>query len=196
MEIEKAREYILSKLENELKPNLYYHSINHTLDVCEAALRIGKMEKVKQEDLLLIETAALFHDSGIMKVYKGHELASIDLIRQVLPDFDYSKKHLEKIEKMIIATQLPQKPPDKLSEILCDADLDYLGRDDFYINALCLYREWYELGIRMTLKEWYELQITFLSNHTYFTDSALSLRQEKKYFHLNQIKELLNKEID
>jgi hypothetical protein len=93
---------------------------------------------------------------------------------------------------MILATKLPQKPGDKLSEILCDADLDYLGRDDFYINALKLYREWNELGIIMSLKEWYHLQVDFLKSHTYFTDTAIKRRQKKKNFHLNQVKELLN----
>lgn len=190
MEIEKVRNYVLPKLKIELKPNLYYHGIDHTLDVCNAAINIGENEGCTKQELVLVETAALFHDTGILKIYKGHEYASVELAKSVLPEMGFSKENIEQIEKMIMATQLPQKPQDKLSEILCDADLDYLGRGDFYINALCLYREWDELGIKMSLKEWYELQINFLSNHTYFTETSFKLRHEKKIYHLNQIKEI------
>ncbi len=192
MDIEKARQYILKKLEDELDKTLYYHSIDHTIDVCSSALSIAREENVHPTDMALLETAALYHDSGITVIYKGHEMASAKIAREVLPGFGYSNQDIKKIEKMIIATQLPQKPVDKLSEILCDADLDYLGRDDFYINALKLYREWNELGIKMSLKEWYQLQVDFLKSHTYFTDTTIKRRQKKKNFHLNQVKELLN----
>lgn len=192
MDIEKARQYILKKLEDELDKTLYYHSIDHTIDVCSSALSIAREENVHPTDMALLETAALYHDSGITVIYKGHELASAKIAREVLPGFGYNNQDIKKIEKMIIATQLPQKPGDKLSEILCDADLDYLGRDDFYINALRLYREWNELGIKMSLKEWYQLQVDFLKSHTYFTDTTINRRQKKKNFHLNQVKELLN----
>ena len=30
------------------------------------------------------------------------------------------------------ATKIPQTPLTKLEEIICDADLDYLGREDFF----------------------------------------------------------------
>lgn len=192
MDLEKARAYIDKKLEEELDKTLHYHSIEHTADVCSSALSIARAEEINHTDMALLETAALYHDSGITVIYKGHEMASAKIAREVLPGFGYSNQDIKKIEKMILSTSLPQKPGDKLSEILCDADLDYLGRDDFYINALKLYREWDELGIKMSLKEWYQLQVDFLKSHTYFTDTAIKRRQKKKNFHLNQVKELLN----
>ena len=81
-----------------------------------------------------------------------------------------------------------QRPEDLLSEMLCDADLDYLGTDNFYVNAFKLYREWSELGNVMNLKQWFELQIKFLSNHQYFTKTAIKLREKQKKHHLEQIK--------
>jgi hypothetical protein len=33
--------------------------------------------------------------------------------------------------KLIHVTEIPHKPLNHLQEIICDADLDYLGRNDF-----------------------------------------------------------------
>jgi hypothetical protein len=93
---------------------------------------------------------------------------------------------------MIITTKLPQSANTYLDKILCDSDLDYLGREDFFMIAHQLQYEWNILNIRRTtLREWYELQIMFLGNHKFFTASAQRLRNVKKADNLNQVKELV-----
>lgn len=192
MNLIKAKDYIINKLKNELDSKFFYHGLHHTLDVTEAALRLANMENLDEHSTALLHTAALYHDSGILKVYKGHEIASAELVLEVLPLFDYKENEIKTIIEIILATQLPQKPKNILEQIICDADLDYLGRDDFYVNAMNLYREWTHHGVQMSLKEWYLLQVEFMQNHKYFTASSIKLRQEQKMLHLAQLKELLN----
>jgi uncharacterized protein len=79
-----------------------------------------------------------------------------------------------------------------LEEILADADLDYLGRDDFFIIGETLYREFKTLGIVNNEEEWNQLQVRFLENHHYFTKTSVNLRQAKKEEHLKQVKAKLN----
>lgn len=190
MNLEEARSYILERLSTELNPNLFYHTLEHTLDVLEAAMRIAKKENITGDETLLIKTAALYHDSGMLVTYDGHESASVDIACSVLPGFGYSANQIEAVKGMIMATKLPQNPHNKLEEILCDADLDYLGRDDFFMISHRLKQEWHVRGHQQSLKEWYHGQIAFLSNHVYFTDSAIQLRRPKKIDNLNQIKAL------
>ena len=93
---------------------------------------------------------------------------------------------------MIVTTKLPQSASTFLEKILCYADLDYLGREDFFMIAHQLKYEWNIMNIRhTTLREWYELQIIFLENHQFFTKSARKLREEKKAENLKQVKELV-----
>jgi hypothetical protein len=75
---------------------------------------------------------------------------------------------------------------------MCDADLDYLGRDDFHEIADLLRRELREHGKLDSDKQWDEIQIKFLEQHTYFTQSAINLRQVKKLHHIEEIKLKLN----
>ena len=187
-----ARDFIIKKLVDELEPDLTYHSIDHTLDVLNSATQLAELENINEHDRIILETAALFHDSGMLKTYLGHEDASVEIAHEYLPGFAYTEKDIKMISDMIITTKLPQSANSYLERILCDADLDYLGREDFFMIAHRLQYEWNTLNIRKTtLREWYELQIAFLENHHFFTKSARMLRDEKKAENLKQIKELV-----
>lgn len=191
MDIIASKDFFLDKLQRELSPDLYYHSIYHTLDVHDAAVKIAEMENVNGHDLLLLRTAAYLHDSGLTNTYSGHEEASVKIAKQYLPKFGYDKQEIEAVSSMILTTKLPQCAETKLEQILCDADLDYLGRDDFFMIAHKLRCEWNKYLKYTTLKEWYYIQIKFLEEHTYFTESARKLRCGKKQENLSQIKELM-----
>jgi uncharacterized membrane-anchored protein YitT (DUF2179 family)/predicted metal-dependent HD superfamily phosphohydrolase len=173
MRFEEARIFLLNKLENELPPNLNYHNIHHTREVLAASEELAVMENISGDDLTLLKTAALFHDSGYLSVYEGHEDASCELATSFLPDFDYSAENVREICQLIKATRMPQTPLDKRAQILCDADLYYLGTNDYTENAENLFLEMQQVGIIKHRPEWNDRQIKFLEDHKYFTSSAI-----------------------
>jgi hypothetical protein len=188
MNYEKARLFIIEKLSLELPSNLYYHSVGHTIDVCDAVEKIGIMEGIKGEELILLKTAALYHDTGFLFQYLKNEPAGVRLARTTLTQFGFTDQHLDVIEEIIMATQIPQRSKCLLEEIMCDADLDYLGRADFHPIADGLKRELMDRGIVNSEKHWDEIQISFLGKHSYFTLSAKKLRDEKKMQNLIEVK--------
>ncbi|MCF8233090.1 MAG: HD domain-containing protein [Bacteroidales bacterium] len=196
MDYELAKEYIVKRLEKELSPSLYYHSLSHIFDVYESATRLADMEDVSHHDLRLLQTAAFYHDAGMLVTYEGHEQASTEIVNEALPFYNYTPRDIERINQMIMATKLPQNAHQKLEKIICDADLDYLGREDFFLIAHRLRLEWMERGTKNTLRQWYEGQIKFLEEHRYFTESAKKLRLQKKMENLQEIRELFNHTIE
>lgn len=192
MDFEGAKNYILNALKHDLKPDLYYHDIGHTCDVLNSAQRIARLENVSESEAVLLKTAALYHDSGMLRAYTDHEEEACQIVAEVLPGFGYTKEQIGRICKMIMTTKLPQSASQKLEMIICDADLDYLGREDFFMISHRLKFEWNIQGVNVTtLKQWYELQVRFLENHTYFTKAAIETRNEGKQKNLEQIKALL-----
>jgi uncharacterized protein len=190
MELARAEQFILDKLQKELPEYLYYHSFSHTQDVLAAALRIAEDEGVKGEDGMLLRTAALYHDAGFIIQNKDHEEIGCDIARKTLPNFDYTDDAIRIICGMIMATKIPQSPGNLLEEIICDADLDYLGREDFWTISNNLYKELNNFN-QLNKEEWYKLQIIFFEQHYYFTPSVIKLRTQKKKEHLKRIKQLL-----
>ncbi len=187
----KAEKYIVDRLEKELPDNLHYHDIRHTLDVCAAVERIALMEGVEGDNIFLLKTAALYHDAGFVKQYANNEEIGADLAKKVLPRFGYSDEQIEVIHQLINATKVPQQPKNHLEQIICDADLDYLGGNEFYPIAEKLKRELMERNFISSDKQWDELQIKFLEAHHYFTKTAIELRQANKQLRIEEIKERL-----
>ena len=89
---------------------------------------------------------------------------------------------------MIRATRIPQSPKTHLERILADADLDYLGRDDFFEVGDRLFTELHLLGKIASKAEWDKLQLEFMQDHSYFTKTAINLRQDKKAANIAQIR--------
>jgi exopolyphosphatase/pppGpp-phosphohydrolase len=188
------QELILDKLERELPGNLYYHNVKHTVDVVTQAELIGLGEGVTDEELLILKTAALFHDTGHMASYDNHEYFSTLVAREILSDYTYTHSQIESICNLILCTKLPPKPKSKLEAIMCDADLDYLGRSDMIPVSNSLYLELKERSMIRSLNEWNNLQMRFISGHQYFTDTARKLREVNKQSQIARIRDLLVEE--
>jgi uncharacterized protein len=188
MDPEAAQAYILDRLKKELPGDRTYHSLAHTLDVYASAIEIAGKEGVHGEDLVLLKVAALYHDAGFVEQGIHHEEVGCGLVRAVLPGFGFGAGQTERVCAMIMSTRIPQAPRDKLARILCDADLDYLGREDFVLIGNMLFAEMVAYGVLRTEREWNELQIRFLERHRYFTRTNRELREPVKQQNLAAVR--------
>jgi len=184
-----VKEYVRERLEKELDPRLCYHDIRHTLDdVLPATARLAEREDIGGEDLNLLLTGALFHDIGYMEQYDNNEPIAVQMAEDTLPGFGYTPNQIEVVSRIILATRMPQKPSDLLEEIMCDADLDSLGRNDFFILSMKLHKELCTFSRYISVEEWPRLQLAYLESHTYFTNAAKTLRNEFKRKNIEELR--------
>lgn len=187
-----ALSYALERLEKELPEYLFYHGKHHTIDVLDAAEKIANFEGVEdEEEITLLKSACLFHDIGFTISGQDHEERGCEIVEEILPDLNYNPDQINRIKGMIMATKIPQSPNNKLEQIICDADLDYLGRDDFFSIGDTLFQELKHLGVVSDQDAWNNLQVKFLTAHSYFTNWGRNKRQVKKDEHLQQVEDLL-----
>ncbi|HNR40897.1 MAG TPA: adenylate/guanylate cyclase domain-containing protein [Bacteroidales bacterium] len=186
------QEMILDKLERELPPFLFYHNVKHTVDVVTEVELIGWAEGCSDEEILLLKTAALFHDAGHIVSYDEHEMHSARMAEEILPRYNYTSAQIERICSIIMATRLPPEPADLLEEIICDSDLDYLGRSDFIPVSNMLFEELRARNKMTEINEWNKLQVKFISGHQYFTRTARSLREVNKQLQIERIRSLIH----
>lgn len=191
MNFHAAKAFILDKLERELSHQLYYHGVHHTLDVLYTIEELCYLEKVSPYEELLLKTAALFHDSGFIVSNKEHERLSCQIARENLPGYGYTAVEIERICGMIMATRIPQSPKDYLETIICDADLDYLGRDDFYDIGSTLFEELKAYDILHSEEAWNRVQVSFLEKHAFFTQTNRKRRAPKKQRYLEELREVV-----
>lgn len=187
-----AEKAILQRLESGLPKTLLYHNLDHIRDVVNAAERIGPTENLSVEEMRLLRIAAWLHDAGLTISLSDHEQRGCLLARQLLPNYGFSELQVESVCGMILATKIPQSPKTPSERVLCDADLDYLGRDDFFEVGRRLFDELVLLGKLANETEWNRLQQQFLGKHHYHTAWAKANREPVKNIHLQQLSDPLN----
>ncbi|MGA2408167.1 MAG: adenylate/guanylate cyclase domain-containing protein [Bacteroidales bacterium] len=185
------QEIILDKLEMDLPGYLFYHNVKHTVDVVTEVELIGWGEGCSDEEILLLKTAALFHDAGHIIAYDDHEFYGTQITMEMLPKFNYSPDQIERICSLIMSTKLPPKPTNLLENIICDSDLDYLGRSDFIPVSNTLFEELKAQNKMGSLNDWNKIQVKFISGHQYFTKTARSLREVNKQLQIERIQTLI-----
>lgn len=188
------QEIVLDRLERELPPYLHYHNVKHTVDVVTEVELIGWGEGISDEEILLLKTAALFHDFGHIIDFDTHEYQGTVLAKEILPAYGYNDEQIEIISKTIMSTKLPPQPVTLLEKIICDSDLDYLGRSDMVPVSNTLYEELKEQNKIGSLNDWNKIQVMFISHHQYFTDTARNLREVNKQQQIERIKSLIIEE--
>ncbi len=188
------QEVILDKLERELPDQLFYHNVKHTVDVVTEVELIGWAEGCSEEEILILKTAGLFHDVGHTVSYDDHEYQGALMAREMLPEYGYTDEQIDRICQIILSTQLPPRPTNLLEEIICDSDLDYLGRSDFIPVSNTLFEEMKARNKIAKLNDWNKLQVKFISRHQYFTSTARSLREVNKQLQIERIQSLITEE--
>lgn len=187
--------YALNRMRTELPPKLSYHNVMHTEgDVLPAVVRLAKLSNLPEPDMHLLEVGAAFHDIGQIKTSLGHEQVGVEIMSDVLPRFGFGPMEIERVTGMIMATAMPQTPLNQEQELLCDADLDSLGREDFFPVSKALWRERAACGMVIPWQTWLMVQLQFLQSHTYFSAAAQALRNDGKQKNIELLERLIRGE--
>jgi len=169
-------ESVVKRLRLDLNVKYLYHDCRHTEDVIRQCQEIAYRESVGVDDLALLKLAALYHDLGFLVQRANHEAAGAEIFLNEAAVSEMTVEDKEHVARLIMVTKIPQQPKTLLESIICDADLDYLGREDFPAIAEFLYLELKACGEMSDRNRWNELQLSFLGAHQYHTESSRKLR--------------------
>jgi predicted metal-dependent HD superfamily phosphohydrolase len=187
--------YIRVFFRDEMPDGFKYHDADHTLHptkgVVASANRIAISENISEHDRELLITAAYFHDAGYIRKYKKNEPIAARMAGRILKLIGYKPNEIVKVQKMILSTDLENEPESHVEKILCDADLDHFGREDFLKLDGRLREEWREKGMDVNDDvKWYKDTLELLKKHQFYTESQKKLREKGKQ---KNIKSLIKK---
>jgi class 3 adenylate cyclase/predicted metal-dependent HD superfamily phosphohydrolase len=194
IDFEHMRNDVVNRLKALLPEDVIYHDISHTLNVEKAAERYARLEGIDEDNILLLRTAALYHDTGFILQYHHNEAFAIQMAESYLPRFGYTSEQIAIVSDMIRATESQQEPQSLLAQIMCDADHDYLGRADYFTIANKLRFELENNNLRMNDIQWIEFQLHYLVNiHRYYTKTAQNIRLIGKKQRIAELQKQLEK---
>jgi predicted metal-dependent HD superfamily phosphohydrolase len=177
----------------DLHPNgkLLYHNLYHTEKVVKAVRQIGQYYKLGETDLLIVITAAWFHDIGYLQGgAAGHEERGAQTAAAFLQGRGMDAAVVESVGKCILATQLPQRAVSLDEQIVCDADLFHLGTDEFGERNKLMRKEAEAFkGIKIGKEEWRKSTIKLLEGHQFYTEYCRNLLGKGQRENLEALRE-------
>lgn len=179
---------VLSRLNLELPNSLFFHNIDHTINAISQAEIIGRGENISEHDLLMVKTAALFHDTGFLHQYNNPKEYSCLISMEYLKRHRFSDVQIETISQLINATRQGYVPQNILEEIIIDANLHHLGRPDYFQQSEKFLKELSANGFSISPAEWIQNQSRQIETHTFYTNTARKLRQVNKQHQLEKLK--------
>lgn len=172
-----------------ISPKLY-HGLEHTLEVREAGLQIGRLAvergKILLEDLPLIDLATCWHDAfRDAPPGEAERISARMLVDRMKRTGEFSLDAMSKVGSMIVGTTvklvgntvIQLTGDDYPSKILADADLSALGKpfDVFEPAMLRFYRELHENPSAVPDESFLRGEIELLESHEFFTEEAREL---------------------
>ena len=194
--LERAKKYV-NKLLVPLERH-YYHSYNHAIEVMERCIYLWEKEWLEKEEIEMVAIAWLFHDTGFIIQYDNNEPIWAKIAQNYLRTILYDRDKIKNIERLILATDPEYKiPVDIYEKIIKDADMDNLGRKDFFEKTNNLKREREIIkNIKIRDPEWRHASIDILREYKFKTFTQKMERDFTKWKNLEEmLKELENEDI-
>lgn len=192
--LEESGTYVTTLFKERSDDKLRYHNIVHTQNVVKAANLIAGKCSATDEEIEILLVSAWFHDVGYLETKVNHEDASKYFAREFLQKKGKNENYIRQVERCIEATRIPQKPLDKLSAILCDADLFHVSQDDFMEDTRIFWDELAAIdGEEMNEIKYLDKTLRFLNLHVFKTEYGKTILDPGKKANLKKVKKALEK---
>jgi uncharacterized protein len=178
------QQFVQQLLADTLPTIFYYHNYNHAVEVQRHAAEIGAAMHCTDNELYLLDMAALWHDTGFIINHIGHEELSCQLAQQYLPQFGISENDIAIVCSIIMATKMPTSPSNLLQQIIADADVAYLGSPLAATRSEDLFKELQAIDKSLSKPEWDKTQVDFLSTHQFYTSYCRYYKEPVKQAYL------------
>lgn len=187
-----AGRYVAQLLIEDLSKDLVFHNFHHTVNVVRGVRDIAKNLGLSKEEREILRLAAWFHDSGLTRIYNGHEMYSQQIAKAFLEKRGYPEHKLSRVLACIAATEMPQTPKNLLEQVICDADLYHLALPEYCHLQRLLLEEWQLLLQKeCSNKEWGLENLTFLQEHQYWTLYGQEVLQKGKELNIQNYRDLI-----
>ncbi|RBP33098.1 putative metal-dependent HD superfamily phosphohydrolase [Oceanihabitans sediminis] len=188
--------YVAELLSKQLSSLNYYHNAIHTRRVVSKVKELAKLDSCTEQEVLTLQVAAWFHDTGYIHLDSGHEEESVKIALSFLEKHAVAKESQDQIKQLILATNKDYIPSNKLECILKDADCGHLASSDYIEISDYLLKEINAKNqSEISDLEWMQENLKFLKNHTFYSNAAKQHWQPKKELNLIEIQNKIDKKI-
>lgn len=189
--IDKLQDEALSYLAGHLDKRYSYHNAQHTLEVCNGVKLFADQCDLPRSDYSALRIASIFHDFGYLERDYDNEKLAFPYMEDFGRRFNIPQQLLILADKLIMETAFPYFPVTPAGKLLCDADIEYIGRECFLTKAELFRQELAAGGVVYTDEQWWKLEMEFLQKNHFFTDVCRKLRDAGRVINIGKVQDIL-----
>lgn len=192
--VAEAEKYVISYLNEHLNPNFVYHNLAHTQRVVGKAKELIADSTLDDDEKSILQIAAWFHDTGFTKTIINHENESAKIASEFLKSQKVDHDTIALVSEIILATKMGYEPKTQLEGLIKDADCAHVSSKKYDEYASLLRKEWELTQDKSISKpDWIQDNISFLTNHTFYSDIAAKKWEKRKGKNLANLLQNQNK---
>ena len=192
--LDKTSAYVFKLLTKELPKEYIYHNYDHTYETVKAAEEIGMNVELNKSELEIVLLAAWLHDIGYINGAADHEEKGTEIAEKFLSAEGLAADKIDQVKACIMATKFLTEPTNLMEEVLCDADLVHIGKENYKERNELLREEIDNFkDVDVEQEDWVERELEFLQQHRFYTQYAYHNYGEQKQKNIGWLKKQLNK---
>lgn len=146
----------------------YYRGASHTLKAMDVVEEYIDYMRVGTFEAQILRLGVLMRDLGELNPVE-HGEDGIELVRKTLSDAGYSFVQTKVVSDLVKAARHPHRPTNLLERIICDVDMEFLGREDHEEANEMFFQELLRNSMVNSREEWEQWQEEMLENYKYHT---------------------------
>ena len=180
--VDDSLDFVTGLFASSLPSTCLYHNLTHTKRVLKSTKEIIVNSNLNDEEIEVLELAAILHDTGYIKGSADHEIVSVEIATKFLQEHAAHESVIEQVTSCILATKLDAEPKTTLEKIIRDADASHFAKYYFQEASELLRLELKLQDIKdYSRKDWLEGNIKMLTTqHKYYSDYAIEHWNPKK----------------
>ena len=186
--IAELQQSALMFLAENLDKHYTYHNAEHSREVCSAVREFLHYFDTTPENSRALILAAVFHDFGYLVRSQNNEALALPYMQEFGKRFALPEQLLTRANDLILETVYPYAPHTREGMLLCDADIEYIGRSCFFSKAQLFRQELSGENIHFSDRDFMLLEIKFLEENSFFTPVCQKLRSAGRLQNLQQLR--------
>lgn len=187
--IKSLRQQALDYLKKNLDKGYTYHNADHARDVCAAVEEFAPDADCTIFDLEALRLAAVFHDFGYLESAVDNEILALPYLRRFSSQYDIAGDLIERAGELILESSFPYCPKTAAGKLLCDADIEYIGRPVFWHQAELFRKELTLQGKSFTEEQWWQYELEFLLQNEFYSAACRRCRGEGRLDNIAQVRQ-------
>jgi len=181
---------------NKNPESVIYHNISYTHRLVSAVKEISEKENITEKEKELLITAAWIFGTGYYdaEIFKSNKIFTgcMGCTHKVSDDFlkeNLSEEDIAIVYSVLTNTKHPINPKNKLDFIFADALYMDFAREKGKKYVKKMYQELLIFNaLKLGKRKWNDALISFLEDHTYYTDYGKSKLEPKKHHLIKDLK--------